>query len=232
MKKSLKRLYIIPLKVILYFVIITVAWVIFYRFVNPHITPLMIIRYLESDSDNKSINKEWKDYEEIAENMALAVIAAEDQKFFQHNGFDVEAIQKAIDKNEQGGRMKGASTISQQVAKNTFLWPERSWLRKGLEAYFTFLVETLWSKGRILEVYLNIIEMGDGVYGAEAAAQTYFGKPAKNLTRYEAALIAAVLPNPKRMSPARPSAYVYERQRWIVRQMRNLGSVELISERK
>lgn len=232
MKKSLKRLYLIPLKVILYFVIITVAWVIFYRFVNPPITPLMIIRYFESDSDNKSINKEWKDYEDISENMALAVIAAEDQRFFQHNGFDVEAIQKAIDKNEQGRRMKGASTISQQVTKNAFLWPERSWLRKGLEAYFTFLVETLWSKGRILEVYLNIIEMGDGVYGAEAAAQTYFGKPAKNLTRYEAALIAAVLPNPKRMSPARPSAYVYERQRWIVRQMRNLGSVELISERK
>jgi monofunctional biosynthetic peptidoglycan transglycosylase len=232
MKKSLKRFYLVPLKVILYFVIITVTWVILYRFVNPPVTPLMIIRYFESDSDSRSINKEWKGYEDISENMALAVIAAEDQKFFQHNGFDVEAIQEAIDKNGEERRIRGASTISQQVAKNAFLWPERSWLRKGLEAYFTFLVETLWGKERILEVYLNIVEMGDGIYGAEAAAQTYFGKRAKDLTRYEAALIAAVLPNPKTMSPARPSAYVYERQRWIVRQMRNLGSVKLISQRK
>jgi monofunctional biosynthetic peptidoglycan transglycosylase len=230
MKKSLKRFYLIPLKIILYFVIITVTWVILYRFVNPPITPLMVIRYFESDSGDRSINKEWKDYEDISENMALAVIAAEDQKFFQHNGFDVEAIQKAIDKNEEGGRIKGASTISQQVAKNAFLWPERSWLRKGLEAYFTFLIETFWSKERILEVYLNVVEMGDGIYGTEAASQKYFGKPAKNLTRNEAALIAAVLPDPKRMSPTRASTYVYERQRWIVRQMRNLGSVELIRE--
>lgn len=232
MKKSLKHFYLIPLKVILFFLIITVTWVILYRFINPPFTPLMIIRYVEGDSDNRSINKEWKDYEDISQNMALAVIAAEDQKFFQHNGFDVEAIQEAIDKNEKGRRIRGASTISQQVAKNAFLWPERSWLRKGLEAYFTFLVEILWGKERILEVYLNIVEVGNGIYGAEAAAQMYFGKPAKDLTRYEAALIAAVLPNPDTMSPVRPSAYVYERQRWIVRQMRNLGSVELISERK
>lgn len=220
------------LKCIIYFLIATVFWVLIYHFINPPVTPLMVIRYFESGAEDKSIKKKWKGYEEISENMALAVIAAEDQNFFNHNGFDIEAIGKAIDDNKKGKRVKGASTISQQVAKNAFLWPGRNWLRKGLEAYFTFWVETFWSKKRILEVYLNIAEMGNGIYGAEAAAQIYFKKPAANLTEGEAALIAAALPSPKRISLARPSAYLYKRQRWIVRQMNNLGSVESLGERE
>ena len=231
MKELFKRFYRIVLKFILYFLAISVAWVIVYRFVNPPLTLLMVMRYVESSSKNKSINKKWKDYEDISENLALAVMAAEDQNFLKHNGFDVEAIQEAVDKNKKRKRVRGASTISQQVIKNVFLWPSRTWLRKGLEAYFTFLIEVFWSKKRILEVYLNVAEMGDGIYGAEAAAQFYLKKPARSLTRDEAALIAAIIPNPRKMSPARPSAYVYERQRWIIQQMDNLGSITPLGEK-
>jgi monofunctional glycosyltransferase len=225
MKKSLNRFLNILKKIVLYFLIVTVAWVIIYRFVNPPITPLMVIRYFEKGGKNKSINKKWKDYEHISKNMALAIIAAEDQNFFEHHGFDIEAIEKALHKNKRAKRIKGASTISQQVAKNVFLWPSRTWLRKGLEAYFTFLVETFWGKKRILEVYLNVAEMGDGIYGAEAAARLYFKKAAMSLTKDEAALIAAVLPDPKIMSPARPSTYLYKRQQWIIEQMSNLSGI-------
>ncbi|HWP91848.1 MAG TPA: monofunctional biosynthetic peptidoglycan transglycosylase [Thermodesulfobacteriota bacterium] len=230
MRRLLNRVFISILKLILYFLLITLAWVLIYRFVNPPVTPLMVIRYFQSETPDRSIHKTWKDYNDISENLALAVIAAEDQKFFEHNGFDIESILEAVEEKRNGKRPRGASTISQQVAKNVFLWPSRTWLRKGLESYFTFLVELLWDKKRILEVYLNVAEMGNGIYGAEAAAQAYFKKPAKKLSKNEAALIAAVLPNPRRMSPARPSAYVYERQRWILKQMSNLGSVELLSE--
>jgi monofunctional biosynthetic peptidoglycan transglycosylase len=231
MRRLLNRVFISILKLILYLLLITVVWVLIYRFVNPPVTPLMVIRYFESKTPNRSIHKTWKDYKDISENLALAVIAAEDQKFFEHRGFDIDSILEAVEEKRKGERPRGASTISQQVAKNVFLWPSRTWLRKGLESYFTFLVELLWDKKRILEVYLNVAEMGNGIYGAEAAAQTYFKKPARKLSRNEAALIAAVLPNPRKMSPVRPSAYVYERQRWILKQMSNLGSVELLSER-
>ncbi len=230
MRRLLNRVFISILKLILYLLLITVTWVLVYRFINPPVTPLMVIRYFESEARNRSIHKTWKDYNDISENLTLAVIAAEDQKFFEHNGFDIESIMQAVEEKKKGERTRGASTISQQVAKNVFLWPSRTWLRKGLESYFTFLVELLWDKKRILEVYLNVAEMGNGIYGAEGAAQAYFKKPAKNLSKNEAALIAAVLPNPRKMSPARPSAYVYERQRWILKQMSNLGSVELLSE--
>jgi monofunctional biosynthetic peptidoglycan transglycosylase len=230
MRRLLNRVFISILKLILYLLLITVAWVLVYRFINPPVTPLMVIRYFQSKTPYRSIHKTWKGYNDISENLALAVIAAEDQKFFGHNGFDIESILEAVEEKRKGERPRGASTISQQVAKNLFLWPSRTWLRKGLESYFTFLVELLWDKKRILEVYLNVAEMGNGIYGAEAAAEAYFKKPARNLSRNEAALIAAVLPNPRRMSPARPSAYVYERQRWILKQMSNLGSVELLSE--
>jgi len=231
MRRLLNRVFISILKLILYLLLITVVWVLIYRFVNPPVTPLMVIRYFESKTPNRSIHKTWKDYKDISENLALAVIAAEDQKFFEHRGFDIESILEAVEEKRKGEGPRGASTISQQVAKNVFLWPSRTWLRKGLESYFTFLVELLWDKKRILEVYLNVAEMGNGIYGAEAAAQTYFKKPARKLSRNEAALIAAVLPNPRKMSPVRPSAYVHERQRWILKQMSNLGSVELLSER-
>jgi monofunctional biosynthetic peptidoglycan transglycosylase len=155
--------------------------------------------------------------------MALAVVAAEDQKFPEHFGFDFEAIADAIEEGEKGRRLRGASTISQQVAKNLFLWESRSYLRKGLEAYFTVLIEALWSKTRILEMYLNIAQFGDGIYGVNAAAQTYFNKPPSALTIRESALLAAVLPNPVRFKVPAPSSYVQGRARKIERQMRNLG---------
>ena len=168
---------------------------------------------------------EWVGWDRIAPSAPLAVIAAEDQRFAEHFGFDVAAIQKAIDEHERGRRrrLRGASTISQQVAKNVFLWPGRSYVRKGLEVYFTVLIEALWPKRRILEMYLNVAEMGDGVFGVEAASRRYFRKPASRLTPGEAALLAAVLPNPHRLSANRPSAFVAERRAWILRQMEQLG---------
>jgi monofunctional biosynthetic peptidoglycan transglycosylase len=155
----------------------------------------------------------------------LAVIASEDQLFPDHSGFDWKSIKKAQKYNERKpGRIRGASTISQQVAKNVFLWQGRSWFRKGLEVYFTFMIETFWSKQRILDVYLNVIEMGDGIFGIEAAAQAYFNKPARNLSRPEAAMIAACLPNPKRYKVKPPSAYIMSRAAFIQRQMNNIGN--------
>ena len=166
---------------------------------------------------------QWVPLEEMSPNLPLAVWASEDQNFFKHFGFDFEAIQMAYDEAKEGKRQRGASTISQQTAKNVFLWPQSSWVRKGFEAYFTLLIELLWSKDRIMEVYLNSIEMGDGIYGAEAVAKAHFGTSAKNLTREQCALIAATLPNPIKYNSARPSPYVYKRQRAILRQMKNLG---------
>lgn len=169
-------------------------------------------------------HSDWVSMDEISPWMGLAVIAAEDQTFPDHWGFDVAAIEKALSHNERNeNRIRGASTLSQQTVKNLFLWDGRSWLRKGLEAGLTVGVETVWSKKRILTVYLNIAEFGDGVFGVEAAAQRYFGKPASRLTQSEAALLAAVLPNPLRFKVAEPSGYVRSRQAWILRQMRQLG---------
>ena len=169
-------------------------------------------------------HSDWVSMDEISPWMGLAVIAAEDQTFPDHWGFDVAAIEKALSHNERNeNRIRGASTLSQQTVKNLFLWDGRSWLRKGLEAGLTVGVETVWSKKRILTVYLNIAEFGDGVFGVESAAQRYFGKPASRLTQSEAALLAAVLPNPLRFKVAAPSGYVRSRQAWILRQMRQLG---------
>ena len=178
------------LKLAVYFLLITIAWVGIYAVVPPPVTATMIL-------DNNGITKDWTSFSEISPNMARAVIAAEDGKFCSHNGFDTEAIQKAIERNAQGGRLRGGSTISQQVAKNAFLWQGGGFFRKGLEAYFTFLIETIWSKKRIMEVYLNIAETGIGTYGVQAGAQRYFNKDAKDLTGIEAARIAAALPSPK-----------------------------------
>ncbi|WNY89789.1 monofunctional biosynthetic peptidoglycan transglycosylase [Leclercia adecarboxylata] len=169
-------------------------------------------------------HSDWVSMDEISPWMGLAVIAAEDQKFPQHWGFDVGAIEKALAHNERNeSRMRGASTLSQQTAKNLFLWDGRSWVRKGFEAGLTLGIETVWSKKRILTVYLNIAEFGEGIFGVEAAAQRYFNKPASRLTASEAALLAAVLPNPIRFKASAPSGYVRSRQAWILRQMRQLG---------
>lgn len=206
-------------------ILFSILIVIIYGWVPVPFTPLMAIRYIENPDEG--IRHQWVPIEEISNNLKIAVIASEDQNFPNHRGFDVKAIEKAMDENQAGKRTRGASSISQQTAKNVFLWPDRSWVRKGFEVYFTFLIETFWSKERILEVYLNSIEMGKGIYGAEAASRAWFNKPAKNLTPYEAAAIAAILPNPRvyRANPA--SNYIQGRKSWIVRQMQNMGPVTL-----
>lgn len=194
-----------------------------------YFTPLIGIRTLNQVYAEKKVvlNKDWVPIEEISPYLCLAVIASEDQKFLNHNGFDWEALESAMADYKTGKRLRGGSTISNQTAKNVFLWPGRNFVRKGLEAYFTVLIELFWSKERILEVYLNVIEMGDGLYGAEAAAQRYFKKPASKLTRQEAALIAAILPNPIRWRADHPTAYIKKRQNWILRNMNNLGELKL-----
>jgi monofunctional biosynthetic peptidoglycan transglycosylase len=178
--------------------------------------------------DGASINKTWKNIEDISPYMIAAAIASEDNNFLGHDGFDFVAIEDAINEYRQGKRkrQRGASTISQQTAKNVFLWQGRSWLRKGLEVYFTFLIENLWSKERIMEVYLNVIETGDGIYGAEAAAQTYFYVPAKKLNKWQSALITACYPNPRKRNPAKPSTYITNRANQIVLLTYKIGNTE------
>lgn len=180
-----------------------------------------------TDSELPELRHVWVPWDEIAPSAKLAVIAAEDQRFADHFGLDLAAIQRAREHNRRGRTLRGASTISQQVAKNLFLWSGRSWLRKGMEVGYTLLIELFWPKQRVLEVYLNIAEFGEGVYGVEAAAQQYFGRPAAQLTEYQAALLAAVLPSPKRMSVVAPTAYVQSRAQWIQGQMRQLGTALL-----
>lgn len=219
-QKNRKRFFPILLKVVFYFIIISAGWVILYRFVNPPITVLMIQRNSQDiPNDKQPVPRKWVNYEDLSENLKRAVIASEDAHFMQHRGFDKKAIEEAIQKNKEGAKLRGGSTISQQTAKNVFLWPQRSWVRKGLEAWFTILIEAFWSKERILEVYLNVIEMGPNLYGAESATQYYFNKSAQSLTKRQAALIAAVLPNPLRWSPAKPTNYISNRAYRIVRYM-------------
>ena len=187
----------------------------------------MLIRWVEQkiDGKNMKLKKDWVSLKEISPNLQLAVVCSEDQNFIAHSGFDFQAIDKAMSYNATHKKQRGASTISQQTAKNVFLWTDRSWVRKGFEVYFTFLIETFWSKERIMEVYLNVIEMGDEVYGAQAASANFFHKDAKNLTKGESSLIAAVLPNPIKFSIAKPSDFVRKRQAWIIHQMALLGSL-------
>ena len=195
----------------------SIFFTLLYRFVNPPATPLMLIRVVENIAEGKtpSITKDWVSLSEISPNLVLAVITSEDNNFESHYGVDFKAIEKAKKLNARGKKIRGASTITQQTAKNAFLWPARTYLRKGLELYFTGLIELGWGKKRIMEVYLNVIEMGDGIYGAEAAAQKYFHKPAKDLSRAEAAAIAAVLPNPRKWHPDRPTPYIARKIAWI-----------------
>lgn len=207
----------------------TLLAVILFSFINPPVTPLMIKRAVTKNNKGEfpGIHKEWVSYNEIAPHMVHAVVAAEDNRFAEHWGIDVEAVQKAVDYNKNHRRKRGASTISQQVAKNVFLWPARTYIRKGFELYFTVMIETVWSKKRIMVVYLNVMETGDGLYGVEAAAQKYFHKPASKLTKGEAALIAACLPNPRNRNPAKPTSYLLRRQARILSLMRKIGPVDL-----
>lgn len=199
--------------------------ILLFRFLPIPTTSFMMqkrIAYWRGKSKT-SVSYRWTRWKDIPSYVALAVVAAEDQKFPYHHGFDWEGIAEAQERNRRGKRLRGGSTITQQTAKNLFLWPEKSYVRKGLEAYFTVLLEILWSKQRILQVYLNIAEFGDGIYGIDAAAEKFFKKTPRDLTRYEAALLAAVLPSPKRLHADRPSPYVRERAAWILEQMSMLG---------
>ncbi len=222
----MKCIYKFLLKTLLWFVAISVIWVLVYKFVPVPFTPLMAIRSINSDK-KYSTKHQWKPISEISENLQLAVICSEDQNFLKHNGFDVKALKEAYLENQEGKRMRGGSTISQQTAKNVFLWQGRNWLRKGLEVWFTFLIETLWSKERILEVYLNSIEMGKGVFGAEAAANYWFNTSAKKLNKNQASAIAAILPNPLKYSANPVSKYINSRKNWIQQQMRYFGTFSL-----
>jgi len=206
----------------------TILVVILFRFVNPPFTLLMIERGFERKSAGKDwkIDKDWKNFNEIADAMKRAAVAAEDQTFLENHGFDFKSIEKAIKKNAHSKKLIGGSTITQQTAKNVFLWPGRSFLRKGLEAYFTVLMEIFWTKKRIMEVYLNVIETGDGIYGMEAAAQNYFGKPASELTNQQAAAIAVIFPSPLKWSATHPTRYLRHRQYLIMKNMRRLGPLE------
>ena len=201
----------------------TILAVVAYRFIPVYVTPLMVIRSFQQAASGESIiwHHHWVSLDNISPHLPVAVMASEDQRFLLHHGFDFDAIQKAAKRNRRGGKRKlGASTISQQTAKNVFLWPGRSWTRKGFEVYFTALIELMWSKQRIMEVYLNSIEMGPGIYGVDAVAEYHFDKKAKDLFRGECALIAATLPNPRKFSSLHPSAYMKKRQRQIEHQMR------------
>ena len=224
----IKKFFKFIFKLIIGVFILSIAMVFLYKWVPVPATPLMLIRSVENFQENKSMiwRHDWVSIDKISKNLQLAVICSEDQNFFIHKGFDVKAIEKAYQDNKKGKGIKGASTISQQTAKNVFLWPQRSWFRKGLEVYFTFLIETIWSKERIMEVYLNSIEMGNGIYGAEAAAYYWYKKPASKLSQYEAASIAAILPNPLKFKAKPASNYIERRKIWIVKQMGYFGKLD------
>jgi monofunctional biosynthetic peptidoglycan transglycosylase len=215
-------------KTFLWFLAISIFLVLIFKWVPIPITPLMVSRAIENKIEGKDmvLSHDWVSLDEISSNLPKAVISSEDGNFLKHNGFDFKAMQKAFKGNKNGKKLKGGSTISQQTAKNIFLWQGRSYIRKGLEAYFTVLIEFIWGKERIMEVYLNSIEMGVGVYGAEAASQHYYQTSAINLTRMQAASIAAILPNPRKYKATNSSSYILKRKAKIAKLMRYVGEIE------
>jgi monofunctional glycosyltransferase len=221
----LRRAFRVLFRVLLGLFVASILLVAVFRVVPVPATPLMVIRLIEG----QSWHHDWVSLEEISPQLVRAIIASEDARFCEHFGFDLKAIEQAWKRNQRGKRTLGGSTISMQTAKNLFLWPDRDWMRKGLEAYFTALIELAWDKRRIMEVYLNIIELGPGIYGAEAAAHAHFGKAAKSLSSREAALMAAVLPNPLRWSAARPTGYIARRARVIQARMGEVTASGLAS---
>ncbi len=224
----IKKISIFLFKAMMWFFGISVFLVILFKFVPVPFTPLMAIRFIENQSADKEnfFGHDWVALDDISVNLQKAVIASEDGSFLHHHGFDFNAIQKAIKNNEKGKKLKGGSTISQQTAKNVFLWQGRSYFRKGLEAYFTVLIELFWGKERIMEVYLNSIEMGNGVYGAQAASRHWYSKDASALSKKEAAGIAAILPNPRKFSASNSSNYINRRKSRIVKHMGYVGKLE------
>ena len=214
----LRRLWRLVLRGGALFLLISVFWTVLYAWLPVPITPLMVIRLMEG----YGLSKDWVPYDAISPNLARAAIASEDSGFCAHHGFEWEAIENAWNRNQHSKRIRGGSTISNQTAKNAFLWPDRTYVRKAIEFYFTGLIELIWGKKRILEVYLNVVEFGPGIYGAEAAAQRYFHKPASALTRREAALLVAVLPSPLKWSVAAPGPYVRSRSATIMARMMDI----------
>ncbi len=214
----MSRLFRLAIKTILWFFVLSAAWVFIYRYINPPVTLLMIGNSFEG----RSITKEWVPLDDMLPDLPASAIAAEDSKFCFHHGFDLAAIHKAMQANERGKTLRGGSTISQQTAKNVFLWPQRSWLRKGFESWFTVLIEHLWSKHRIMEVYLNIAEWGPGIYGAEAASDYYFGVGVDALSRTQAARLVSILPSPLKWSPVRLSRRVARKSRNVRRAIRTV----------
>ncbi len=232
-RRRIRRIFSFLLLGVVLLMIGSAGAVLAWRWLDPMTTSFILQRkvsVLMEGGDARDVEYRWVDWNAISPHAGMAVIASEDQRFAEHWGFDLDSIQEAIEERESGGRLRGASTISQQVAKNLFLWSGRSWIRKGLEAYFTVLIELLWPKQRILEVYLNIAQFGDRTFGVDAAARRFFAKRASALSAHEAALLAAVLPNPVRMRADDPSPYVRQRARWIQRQMRALGGAGYLRE--
>ncbi|ATL46654.1 monofunctional biosynthetic peptidoglycan transglycosylase [Chitinophaga caeni] len=223
-------------KILLFLFIAHLVYIIILRWVNPPITITQIVSWVETWGTEKHFQKKWVDYDEISQYAKLAVIASEDQLFPDHDGFDFKSIEKAMKHNQKSKKIRGASTISQQVAKNVFLWQHGGWFRKGLEVYFTFMIEKLWSKQRILEMYLNVAQTGDAIFGIEAAAKAYYNKSAAALNREQAAMIAACLPNPVKYTVVPPARITAARQRHILTQMRNIAPdpdiVELVTGKK
>lgn len=203
--------------------------VILLRWVDP-VSSSFMLQYQWGSSSDQALNFEWRDWDQLSPQLKIAVVAAEDQNFPTHYGLDFKSIRNALKQRQQGLSSRGASTISQQVVKNMFLWPGQSWFRKGLEAWLTLVLETVCSKQRILEIYLNVAQWGNNQFGAQVASQRYFAKNALNLNRYESALLAAVLPNPVRFSVDKPSKYILDRQRWILRQIKGLGGSSYLSD--
>jgi len=221
-KENFKKIFKILFRILLAFFISSILSVVLLAILPPVTTAFIVMDDITNENKYE-VKYQWVSWENISPYVPLAAICAEDQKFTEHFGFDLESIEEAWDERQNGKRFRGASTISQQVAKNLFLWPGKSFFRKGLEAYFTFLIEIFWSKKRILEVYVNIAQFGKGVYGVQAAGQKYFKKDASKITYYQAALMGAVLPNPVRLKIYRPSKYVKERTQWILLQMDQMG---------
>jgi monofunctional biosynthetic peptidoglycan transglycosylase len=225
MHKILKRIFVWCRNVIVVLFLFSITIVFVYKYVPIYYTPLMFARLYGKEA--REIKHEWVPIDRISQSMIQAVVASEDNRFMEHHGFDHEQIRKAIDDARTGRRLRGASTISQQTAKNVFLWQGKNLFRKGLEAYFTLLTEWIWGKERIMEAYLNSIETGRGIYGVEAAAQAYFAKNAAQLTPNESALLAAILPNPLQRNPVKPSPYIQKRQADILSLMRKIETVEM-----
>jgi monofunctional biosynthetic peptidoglycan transglycosylase len=197
--------------------------VLMYRWLNPPMTTVMLEKWWQSEHSSYDIRQTWLDWDALPANVALAVVTSEDQNFLNHHGVDLNAIYRAIKASAEGNNLRGASTITQQVAKNLYLWTGRSWIRKGLELWFSLLIEVLWPKQRILEMYLNIAEWGEGVFGIEAASYYYFGRSSAQLTDYQAALLACALPSPLRFNPGSPSSYLKSRAHWNLQQQSKLG---------